>query len=462
MTRKRIIICIVVLLIAFILGPTAFLPRLLQNAPETSYSPSLESAAPVPPSHESIPDPEPVPETETEPAPEPESATEPESEKETEPEPAAEPELPPEPVPEIEASDLTDYLSVTLSDGRSAAVLLDRSYTTRHTFSTDADVIITAPEDIYSLYLIWGLPPGQWSLSGAETQTFGENGFIHEYVPLLSPAEQLTLRIPSNGAVLCAVYAFSEGTPPQWVQTWLPPHTQAELLVLPTHADDEHLFFVGVLPYYAGERGYRVQVAYLTNHWNEPPRPHELLNGLWTVGIRNYPVISEFNDRYASSLQHARSMYGFENFVDFQVALLRRFKPQVVVGHDLDGEYGHGVHSLGAHALRDAVENAADNSWHPSSYEQYGTWDTPKLYLHLYPRNAIMMDWDIPLESFGGATAYEMAVAGYDSHLSQHRWSFAVPRPGSVSGHRFGLVRSLVGWDFVGGDMFENLISDRA
>ena len=131
-------------------------------------------------------------------------------------------------------------------------------------------------------------------------------------------------------------------------------------------------------------------------------------------------------------------------------------KPLVVVGHDLNGEYGHGVHSLNAHALIAAVDAAADSDYHKASYEQYGVWDTPKLYLHLYRENAITMNWDIPLERFEGATAYDMAVAGYACHISQHRWAFAVPKTGP-SGHRFGLVRSLVGEDVIGGDMFENI-----
>ena len=242
-------------------------------------------------------------------------------------------------------------------------------------------------------------------------------------------------------------------------QTWLPPHSQADMLVFPTHADDEFLFFVGVLPYYAVERNYRVQVVYMTNHQESPIRKHELLNGLWAVGIRNYPIISDFEDRYASSIEQANEIYGFDNFVNFQVEQLRKFKPFVVVGHDFNGEYGHGVHALSAHALVTAVEKAADRTFFTKSYEKYGTWNTPKLYLHLFDENEIMMDWDIPLKSFGGATAYEIAVKGYEKHISQHSIPYSMPKVGDTIGHKFGLVRSLVGDDIIGGDMFENFHS---
>ena len=100
------------------------------------------------------------------------------------------------------------------------------------------------------------------------------------------------------------------------------------------------------MPTYAGERGYKVQVAYLTNHWAEPYRPHELLNGLWTVGIRAYPVIGEFIDYYSDNLEHAKGLYDRDRVIEHQVEMIRRFRPEVIIGHDIDGEYGHGVHML--------------------------------------------------------------------------------------------------------------------
>jgi len=411
------------------------------SQPSTQPSSQPETAVPPPPS--------PVPPEITAPPLQPSSAP---------PGPIYEMPPPPEPVPE--ATDITDSLTVRLSDGRRSASLLDRNYSTRLVFNSEAIVEISSTEDIHALYVIWALPPGEWELTGSDTQACGRDGFIHEFIALDHPTSELQMHLPQTGSTLSDIYAFTRGTPPDWVQVWRPPLWVADLLVLPTHADDEHLFFVGVLPYYAAERGYGVQVAYLTHHWNQPPRPHELLNGLWEVGIRNYPVISDFRDRLANSLDHAISIYGWDNVVGFHVEMLRRFQPLVVVGHDLNGEYGHGVHMLNARTLIEAVELAADEGYHPASFERYGTWDTPKLYLHLYRQNSITMDWGVPLDAFGGATARDMAVAGYNHHISQHRWAFRVPATGP-RGHVFGLARSLVGRDVRGGDMFENISRSR-
>ena len=257
----------------------------------------------------------------------------------------------PAPTPEPTPRPAAQQLELTASgEGLALGGINDHDNFSKVRLSADTAVTLQAETDIGELYIIFDRPV-EWRLetSDGKTQACGQNGFIHEYVELEQPASSVTLHLP-EGTVLCQVYAFTPGQPPDWVQRWQPPCEKADLLVLPTHADDEHLWFGGALPWYAGEKGYAVQVAYMTNHWGEPYRPHELLNGLWTVGVRNYPIISDFPDLYASkeSLESARQVYDEEAVTAWQVEQLRRFKPSVVLGHDIDGEYGHGAHMLNA------------------------------------------------------------------------------------------------------------------
>lgn len=370
-------------------------------------------------------------------------------------------EEPVEPTEEIkpDAEDITKKVYIDI-DGHYSDKLSDRDYYTKLSLNKGASINITAAEQIYSLYIVWDRIPGEWTLkTNDEIVTGGKNGYIHEYIELSNSSKRVSIELTNNSATICDVYVFTYGNLPEWVQTWDMPYEDADMLLLSTHADDEHLYFGGMMPYYGGELGYKVQVAYLVNHWNEPYRPHELLNGLWTVGMTAYPVISEFDDLYSSSLEHAKTIYPLDEVLDYQVELLRRFKPEVVIGHDLKGEYGHGGHMLNAYALTLAVEYAADATKYVSSYEKYGLWDTPKLYLHLYEENIILMNWDIPLEKFNGLTAFEMAVKGYDCHKSQHIWSFAVRQGESQYDCRwFGLYRSLVGPDIQKNDVFENIV----
>ncbi len=322
-----------------------------------------------------------------------------------------------------------------------------------------ATIRLTAKErKIGSLYLIWDSLPGEWTLiADGKPIPCGSQGFLHEYIELDEPASEVIIEGP---VPVCDLYAFERGAVlPDWVQIWQASWDDADLLVFPTHADDEHLFFGGMMPYYAVERDLKVQVVYLTNHWaQDPRRPHELLSGLWEVGIRAYPVMGPFEDLYAGSLEDAEALFSTEEVQSFQVEMLRRFRPRVVIGHDLEGEYGHGVHILNAVNLTEAVKLAADVTKFTESASTYGVWDTPKLYLHLYEKNPIVMDWDAPMASFGGKSGIEVAKDGYAHHTSQHIYKFYVYGEGDEYDSRlFGLYRSTVGMDVSGGDVFENI-----
>lgn len=372
------------------------------------------------------------------------------------PTPSATPAPTPQPTPPPPAK----QLEITLSGGGlDLSGSTDDSFYDKVRFPADTAVSLEASGTVGELYLIFDRPV-EWSLESPDgtVQACGQNGFIHEYVELEQPARSVTLHLP-EGAVLCRVAAFTPGQVPDWVQRWQPPCEKADLLVLPTHADDEHLWFGGALPYYAGEKGYAVQVAYMTNHWGESYRPHELLNGLWTVGVRNYPVISDFPDLYASkaSLESAKEVYGEDTITAFQVELLRRFKPSVVLGHDINGEYGHGAHKLNAATLLSALERSGDASQYPESAAEYGVWTVPKCYLHLWPENPIQMEWgEMSLSAFGGLTALDMAKKGFACHYSQTQW-FSVQAGGKYDCRQFGLAYTNVGLDEAKNDFFEHV-----
>ena len=366
-----------------------------------------------------------------------------------------------------------------LSDGN------ERSYTATE---SGGSVTVTREGGISFLYIVFDRIPESWTLtdlSNGVQAACGENSFLHEYVDVSSKLgnapETVRLDFPA-GTSIDEIYAFGEGVVPDWVQRWSPPCEQADFLLLSSHADDEQLFFAGVLPIYAGERGLNVQVVYLVNHFLNTTgsarlRPHEQLDGLWTVGVRNYPVMSDFPDLYSESLEGALAAYrayGFEydDFTQYITGILRRFKPLVVVSHDVNGEYGHGTHRLCAAALMDSVVLAADESNFPESAGLYGTWETEKTYLHLYPENPLTLDLDSPLSSFDGKTAFEVAQDGFAKHVSQHwTWFYGwiygkdgqtITRAADIKTYSpcfYGLYSTSVGYDTAGGDFMENVVS---
>ncbi len=311
--------------------------------------------------------------------------------------------------------------------------------------------------------------------SGADTAEVKLDGILHAYIDIaghLGNVQEVTLNFSSGEAEVNEIMLFSSGELPDWVQRWERiGDGGADLLLLSTHGDDEQLFFAGLLPWYASGQGKRVQVVYFTDHRNlTSHRVHEMLNGLWAVGVKDYPVFGRFSDYYTFDMEDAYRYYeeqGYsrEKLLAFVVENLRRYRPLVAVGHDEKGEYGHGMHQLTADLLKQAVQLSGDGALFPDSAEQYGVWDVPKTYLHLYGENAITMDWDIPMDSFGGKTAYQVSRdLGFPSHASQvadFAWYFRGAEQATevekYSPCLYGLYRSTVGNDTVDGDFFQNL-----
>ena len=351
--------------------------------------------------------------------------------------------------------------SRTVSSERLKSVTDADQYTYYYSRKEDRLSFITS-QPVRGLYFVFE-KPCRWTLTlpDGSVRQGGENEYLHEYFELDNEITSFKVDLP-KGACLTDVYGLTEGTLPDWVQVWQPPCERADLMIMSTHADDEHLWFGGAMPYYAGELGYDVQVVYLTYHYEETYREHELLNGLWKVGVRHYPVITQkFYDEKETkqSMDMAIAYFGYDRVLAFQVEMLRRFSPRVVLGQDINGEYGHGAHKLNAHTLLEALQKYEDPSVFPESAEKYGIPKVQKCYLHLWEENQITVEWsDKILSHFGGKSALDMAIEGFSCHKSQQRWSFRVKDYGKYDCRLFGLVYTTVGNDTPGvNDMFEHV-----
>lgn len=357
-----------------------------------------------------------------------------------------------------EAQDITKQNIVSISDNSNGKLLSDGSRTTKLNLKAGTTIKISNEQTFSSIYIIWDKPPGEWILTIDNTNhTYGKYDFIHEYINMPFLTNEITITVNSDSVIICDVYTFTEGKTPEWVQKWNPPYDTADMLLMPTHADDELIFFGGTIPYYAGEKGLKVQVVYMTHHWGEPYRPHEALNALWAGGLTAYPVMGKFPDIYSTSLEHAKTVFNYESVIGYNVEMIRRFKPKIIIAHDLKGEYGHGAHMINSNALTEALEISKDSDIYPESAEKYGVWDVPKTYLHLYGENKVKMNWDIPLEYFDGKTAYEMAVHAFSFHVSQQKWYSVKKDAGVYDCQAFGLYRTTVGDDTGFNDFLENI-----
>lgn len=384
------------------------------------------------------------------------------------------------------AEDLRKSTTISGSGYDSYKFLLDGNVDTYKKSDGNVTVKLQNEAGIGSLYLMFNLEYGEYTVTDNETGdmiTAGQYGYLHEFINLESafgycPAS-VTLHFKKGTVRLSEIRVFSSGKVPSDVQQWQPPlDGKTDLLLLSTHGDDEQLFFAGLLPLYTKELGYNVQVVYMTDHRNGTfARAHEMLNGLWATGVTAYPVMGSFDDFLLESLsatykEFARLGHSKEELQEFVITQLRRFKPQVVVGHDIAGEYKHGMHMVYTDCLINVLPLSNDPTAFPEVAEKYGVWEVPKTYLHLYDKNKVVIDYDTPLDSWGGLTAFQVTQKyGFECHESQHwtwftRWLYGsnkeITKASQIKTYnpcQFGLYHSTVGEDVLKNDFMENIVS---
>ncbi len=381
-----------------------------------------------------------------------------------------------------EAEDLTAGLTVkVVNKPGKISCITDGKYTTFWESSSTKGpwVTLTSDKPIYGLYLCFRKLPDSYVIEKANGDSWvtvaeGGNPRYHHAFFELNGEKKIRIRSTmekKNTLGFNEIFAFGEGEVPDWVQRWEEPVEKADILFLIAHPDDELLFTGGAIPTYGAEKGKRIEVAYLTPC--NPTRRSEALNGLWAMGVRNYPVFGSFRDYYVKTgkLKDAyKDLGGKQKVLDWVNELYRRFKPEVMVTHAENGEYGHPQHKVVADAAKECFTLAADPMQSPDSYQAYGTWQVKKLYLHLYGEEAdqTVLDWEQPLAAFDGKTGAQLAAEAFALHVSQKGMGagkgakfkeFKVETTGAVDYpyDHFGLQNTTVGPDEAKNDFLEHI-----
>ena len=337
----------------------------------------------------------------------------------------------------------------------------DADYTS---FYSGSALTIKAPEGqtIGAVLLKWRTisPPGvilKTQRNGSWVEVMrADPDYAAQYIPLEEAVSTLRITSQSGKLELCEVQVFTPGEPGADVQVWRDPPEKIDLMLFSTHPDDEVLWFGGLLPYYAGEKDMDVLVVNAVYGWYY--RRLELLDALWCCGVDIYPVMLGYPDQM-DPVDEIIAEWELKRRdpKNKMVALIRQYEPDVVVLHDVDGEYGHKAHIAFSWLGQQGVERAADPNEHPESAEEWGVWDVPKTYIHLWGENQIRMDWNQPLTAFDGKTGLEVAAEAFACHASQQVKQYRVVDGGEYDNALFGLWRTTVGEDQAGNDLFENI-----
>jgi len=377
---------------------------------------------------------------------------------------------------QAQAEDITALADISpRSPKHGLKSISDRKYTTpwETTVCNNPFVQALLPvgQPCASLYICFGKMPAAWevqTLNGDKwvTVAMGDASFLHAYVSLPKPVTSLRITVTDTkktSLLINELFLFGPGEVPDWVQKWEPTQEKADLLVLVAHPDDELLFMGGTIPHYGVTLKKRVVTCYMTS--SNTTRSSELLNGLWSMGVRTYPLIGPFRDAFSTKLKDGYVKWGGKDKVrTYVMGVIRKLKPAVVVTHDVNGEYGHGAHRVCADASIWCIEHSADPTADPVSADLYGTWEVSKLYLHLYPEKGIVLDWRTLNPALDGRTPLKAAQDAYAYHVTQKNAGitvigkdFEVTDEGEFTCNRFGLYCTLVGSDIEKNDFFENI-----
>lgn len=370
-----------------------------------------------------------------------------------------------------EARDITPDCALEVSGHKSDMPLMtDGSYYTYWYCAKNGYVQITAPEGepIHGLYISWGKYITRWELQSFDaaanawqTVCTTEDEFYNQYIPLPEGYETLRLvnkTTDGHELAVSELHVLGAGDIPAWVQQWRNFEGKADLVLLVTDPGDEYLFFGGLLPTYIAQ-GKEIMVCEIVN--TIAAYKSQMLDGLWLCGLKNYPYMAYFRPNMTMGMQAQYDTWSQVQFVRHVSRIVRMYQPDVLVTHAKNGENIDGGHKVCADASIRSLTTAMDSKYDVGyGYANWGNWRVKKLYLHQTGSDQTVLDYDVPLDFYGGKTARQVAEEAYalqDYQVKSLKGRDITYGEGVCDGSAYGLYYSEVGEDTGLGDLFENL-----
>ena len=348
-----------------------------------------------------------------------------------------------------EAQDITESCEISLSGKKLSKSVTDHSVKSFWESGNTMNpwVTITSREPVYGLYLCFRTMPAYEVQvdrgHGWEKAADGNTEYLHMYYEL-DGVKQIRIIATENQKTVIGfneISVFGEGETPEWVQRWEPTPEKTDLMFVIANPDDEVLYLGGAIPVYACEKQRSTAVVCMA--YDNQSRRSELLNSLWSMGYRYYPLINP---------QKSLSGKTRNTSLTFAAEAIRRCRPEVIVTLDENGEGKNSQRKLTADICREAYDLAATQSG------TAGSWQAKKLYMHLYGSHPTILDWDQPLESQKGLSGISAARYAYLYYKTQDATDKSVLGTGSkFPNNEFGLVRTTVGEDRTQDDFLENI-----
>lgn len=293
-----------------------------------------------------------------------------------------------------------------------------------------------------------------------------QDGSEYKFLDEISSIAYLAQDLTSDSEYYFKIRAVSEDdregefSPPCSAKTEAPyelpsGYAKTELMIVPTHMDDELIFFGGILPYYSKYLNRKTALVFTCD--NGDKRKKQERESLNVMGLTELePEFLGFLGNFRLVEKETWQKKTDDGLILEMVRAIRKNRPNVIVTHDTNGEYGHSQHILTTFILTRALQKCANPNYDEKSVENFGTWMPKKVYIHLYPKNEIKLDYSQPLKCYNEQNAFDMAHQALQKHPNALK-SYRVYYTGDqYDSSKFGLYYSSVGPD-KNADLFDNL-----
>jgi LmbE family N-acetylglucosaminyl deacetylase len=363
---------------------------------------------------------------------------------------------------------ITNLCKIKTSDSKyNISNLINLSSNKKNSFNNGIiNIKIPKSKEIDGIYLRFFSSSNNYSIISyskkrKKLNNYNISGFnmIHKYFKLNEDSKEITINLYSNDSKyigICSLRVYEKGKVGVSVERWAFIE-KCDLMVISSHRDDELLFFGGTIPFYALVKKKKVCTIFMSGTGIN--RTREALSSQWSMGIKNYPIFMGFPGGFHKGIYGTiKDWGGEENVLNKIVEIIRHYKPDVIVTHDIKGEYGHPTHRTVPFLVKKAIKLASDKNKFIYSYKNYGVHDVKKVYFHLYKKNKIIMNWNKESALLDYKTSYQVACIGYDKYYSQHKkWGMSFKRVKKYPNYLYGLVHTTVGKDIKKDDFFENI-----
>jgi len=332
------------------------------------------------------------------------------------------------------------------------------------------------PEGAEALRLLWHDAPKKATVRAVDAadETVGDayaaDGAYETIFPIEYGAKSIRIDAEREDAILSEIEILSayEADGMQWQEP-----ERVDVLVIAAHTGDEAAIFSGLIPSLSAKE--RTSMTVFVSCRSREARQ----DALDTARAYLQPYEPQFLDeKYLlipeSQKERTYKIWPENTIVAELTALIRKYRPAVVVSHAPKGEGGEGMHRMTARMVQQAVEDAANMRRERDSLAAYGIYSVPKLYLHgepepekarkyarvtptPVPAASVVLDYTAnPAEGFFGQTAAEIAQSATDAYRS-----IRVLHKSAEPVGNYWLIRSEVGEDSGTNDLFEHIDATR-